>query len=138
MADFSRYILGMSKLPKLLFLRIASNPMGVFVYSILSKWYVITTVAAISVTFWVFSGLQKAGVIDSITESLTFGFDTAKAVAQHCTPLITDLPKMFDCIDKVGPKDYNPEGTDDNSRAVMENELKNTNPNGYVDPYSAP
>ena len=40
------------------------NPMVIFVYGIMAKWYIMIMVAAVVVTFWVFSGLKESGFLD--------------------------------------------------------------------------
>jgi hypothetical protein len=37
------------------------NPMVIFIYGIMAKWYIMIMVAAVVVTFWVFSGLKESG-----------------------------------------------------------------------------
>jgi hypothetical protein len=86
------------RLPMMVFKRALSNPMGIFVYGILSKWYAMVMIATIIITFWVFKGLEKAGVIDAINLQLQTGFEEAKSVAQHCTPLIMNLNEMWSCV----------------------------------------
>ncbi len=93
--DFFTQVL---RLPMMAFKRVLSNPMGIFVYGILSKWYVMVVIGAMIVTFWVFKGLEKAGVLDAINAQLKKGFDESQAVAQHCTPLIMNLADMWNCI----------------------------------------
>ncbi|MGV2432345.1 MAG UNVERIFIED_CONTAM: DUF2670 domain-containing protein [Rickettsiaceae bacterium] len=83
----------------MIFKRILSNPMGIFVYGILSKWYVLVMVSTMIVTFWVFKGLEKAGVIEIIDNQLKKGFTEAQAVAQHCVPKILNLADMWKCIE---------------------------------------
>lgn len=91
------------RLPMMVFKRALSNPMGIFVYGILSKWYAMVMIATIIITFWVFKGLQKAGVIDAINAQLKTGFEEAKSVAQNCTPLIMNLNDMWNCVQNPPP-----------------------------------
>lgn len=94
------------RLPAMVFKRILSNPMGLFVYGILSKWYVMVMLGVMIVTFWVFKGLQKSGVLDEAEKTVRHGLLEAQAVAQHCTPLIRDLGKMWKCIERTKGSDY--------------------------------
>ena len=86
------------RLPMMLFKRALANPMGIFVYGILSKWYTLVVISTVIVTFWVFKGLQKAGVLDAIDAQLKTGFYQAQSVAQNCTPLIMNLEDMWACV----------------------------------------
>ncbi|MEY3197061.1 MAG: hypothetical protein RLZZ59_429 [Pseudomonadota bacterium] len=93
--DFFNQVL---KLPMLAFKRILLNPMGVFIYGILAKWYVIIAIAAIAVTYWVFKGLEQAGVLRAIEVKVQEGLWDARSVAQNCVPKILHLSEMWNCI----------------------------------------
>jgi hypothetical protein len=80
--------------------------MGIFVYGILSKWYIMMMIAIAVVTFWVFKGLEEAGVLDAMEKTVRGGLLEVKAVAQHCTPKIKNLGKMWDCIQNIKGSDY--------------------------------
>lgn len=102
------------KLPLMVLKRVMANPMGIFVYGILSKWYILVMIATVSVTFWVFKGLEKAGVLDAITKEIQYGFREVQAVSQKCTPLIVDLPEMWKCIQTTSGSDFE-QGDDEKS-----------------------
>ena len=81
------------------------NPMILFVYGIVSKWYIAITLTALVVTFWMFKGLSDAGVI-KMAEDVVFGaFREAKSVARYCVPKITDPKEFWDCLQS--PPEYN-------------------------------
>ena len=113
------------KLPLLVLKRAMANPMGSFRYGILSKWYILVMIAVISVTFWVFKGLEQAGVIDAITKELNYGFREAQAVAQHCTPHIVNLPKMWNCIQNTSGDDYIPNEDEKALRNTLQRDFEN-------------
>lgn len=119
------------KLPLLVLKRAMANPMGIFIYGILSKWYILVMIAVISVTFWVFKGLEQAGVIDAITKQLNYGFREAQAVAQRCTPHIVNLPKMWNCIQNTTSDDYIPS----NEEIKLRNTLQRDSDNGEGTPF---
>ena len=77
-----------------------------FVYGILSKWYVAMTIAALVVTFWVFKGLQEAGVIQAAEKVVFKAFDESKAVAKHCMPKIANISEFWKCVEN--PPAYKP------------------------------
>lgn len=127
------------KLPMLVLKRAMANPMGIFVYGILSKWYIIVMIATISVTFWVFKGLEKAGVLDAMQKEVSYGFLQAQAVAQRCVPLIVDIPKMWDCIQKTTGDQYVPSGDEQSLHNDLINDLQDSNsPNTMPHPYAPP
>lgn len=94
------------RLPMLVFRAIMANPMGIFVYGILSKWYVMVMIACAVTTFWVFKGLEESGVLKDMEDTVRDGLTQVKGVAQHCTPHIRDLGKVWDCVNNT-PK-YKP------------------------------
>jgi len=111
------------KLPLMLIKRVMANPMGIFVYGILSKWYIIVMIATVSVTFWVFKGLEKAGVLDAITQEVQYGLREVQAVSQKCTPLIVNLPEMWQCIQTTSGSDFE-EGEDEKTlKKALQNDL---------------
>ena len=128
------------RLPLLVMKRAMANPMGLFVYGILSKWYLIVMIATISVTFWVFKGLEQAGVIDAITKELKFGFLQAQAVAQKCVPKIMVLGDMWDCIQHTSGDDYTPNDDEKALRDTLQNDLQDNNSttSAPTSPYDAP
>jgi hypothetical protein len=91
------------RLPMMVFKRALSNPMGIFVYGILTKWYAIIMIATIIVTYWVFKGLEKAGVLDLIDRRVKSSLIEVQAVAQNCTPLIMNLQDMWNCVQNPPP-----------------------------------
>lgn len=74
------------------------NPMTTFVFGILSKWYLIGMVAAITTTYWVFKGLKDIGVIDKAETILTEVLDDTQSIARFCTPKITNIYRFWDCL----------------------------------------
>lgn len=89
-----------------LFNKISSSKMFLFVSAILGKWYLMITVAALVVTFWVFKGLSDAGVIAAAEEIVFKALHDTKAVARYCVPKITNLSDFWDCVGNT--PDYEP------------------------------
>jgi len=80
--------------------------MAIFVYGILSKWYVMVMVAAMVVTFWVFKGLTDAGVLQAADKLVSKALSDTKSVARYCVPKITSLSAFWDCLEN--PPQYTP------------------------------
>ena len=74
------------------------SPMVLFIYGILSKWYIMVMVAAIVVTFWVFKGLTEAGVLQEAERVVSRALRDTKSVARYCVPKITRLGDFWDCL----------------------------------------
>ena len=112
--------------PLILMRLVLANPMGVFIYGIISKWYIMVMLASVVVTFWVFKGLQKAGVLQAAQNTVAEALFEAQSIAQNCTPLIMDLGATWDCI-KNTPSYH--EGTDDaNLRREVNTIMKRIEP----------
>jgi len=86
--------------------RLISNPMSLFVYSILAKWYLMVTIAAIVVTFWVFKGLEQAGLFQYSSKVAIEALSNSKSIARYCTPKIGNIKDFWDCIQN--PPTYEP------------------------------
>jgi hypothetical protein len=93
------FALFLSKLKVLL-----KNPMVLFVYGIMSKWYIMVMVTAIVVTYWVFQGLTEAGILQESEKVVSRAFRDTKSVARYCVPKIGNLSDFWDCLEN--PPNY--------------------------------
>jgi hypothetical protein len=80
---------------------VKANPLGLFVYGIISKWYLIITFAGVVVVYWVFHGLNKTGVLNEVLVIVESAVVDAKSIAQNCTPRIRDLGDFWRCIENT-------------------------------------
>lgn len=106
------------KVPKMFFGAIMANPIGIFISSILAKWYVVVMFAAVMVAYWVLKGLEQAGVLGMFQGTLLEALYTSKSIAQYCTPLIMDLKATWDCISN--PPVYNPTGDESSLQKAVD------------------
>lgn len=90
--------------------RLLSNPMGLFVYGLFSKWYLMITITALIVTFWVFKGLEQAGVLQAAEVVVSKALNDTKAVARYCIPKITNIKDFWECLNN--PPKYEPSKQD--------------------------
>ena len=81
------------------FSRLLRNPLMLFVYGIMSKWYISITVAAIVVTYWVFKGLSEAGVIQAAADVVFTALNETKSIAKNCVPQILDFESFWHCLE---------------------------------------
>ncbi|ABV79381.1 hypothetical protein A1I_05270 [Rickettsia bellii OSU 85-389] len=85
---------------------IAANPMGVFLWGIISKWYIMIAVASLIVLFYAVKGLEKIGFIDYFGRTTVEILDTSKAIAQNCTvklgPNWDNLVNFWNCLGDPG------------------------------------
>ena len=65
------------------------SPFTVFVYGILSKWFVTIFITGIVVAYWVFKGLSDSGILKKAEDIVFDALIQTKSVAQYCIPKIT-------------------------------------------------
>ncbi|AFB20870.1 hypothetical protein RCA_01465 [Rickettsia canadensis str. CA410] len=89
---------------------IAANPMGFFLWSIITKWYLIIAVASLITLYYTVLGLKKIGFIDYFTKTMVEILDVSKAVAQNCTtklgPDWNHLVSFWNCLSEPGEYQY--------------------------------
>lgn len=85
---------------------IAVNPMGIFLWGLITKWYLIISVASLIVLYYVVKGLDRIGFIDYFTRTTVEILDTSKAIAQNCTPRLGPdwnyLVNFWNCLGDPG------------------------------------
>lgn len=97
---------------------IAANPMGVFLWGIIAKWYFMIAIASLVALFWVVQGLNQIGFINYMYKSVTEVLDISKAVAQNCTtklgPRVENMKDFWECLGNPGQYDADKEAVIDN------------------------
>ncbi len=108
---------------------LTKNPLALFVFGILTKWYILIASASIIVTYLVFSGLQETGVLQEMWVTVSKGLNSTKAVAQHCPKKIRDFDAFINCM--MNPPAYKPTGEikkfEDTTKELQE-KFKDHNP----------
>lgn len=111
------------------------NPMILFVYGIISKWYITIFVSAIVVVFWVFKGLEGAGFIQAAEDVVFRALKDTKAVARYCVPKIGNLGDFWGCVQ--APPEYEEIEDELLLKKNITDLLKlNAEPSDVEDPYS--
>tara|TARA_B110000503_G_scaffold143318_1_gene244035 strand:- start:192 stop:569 length:378 start_codon:yes stop_codon:yes gene_type:complete len=123
------FALFLSKLKVLL-----KNPMVLFVYGILGKWYIMVMVTAIVVTYWVFQGLTEAGILQESAKVVSRAFRDTKSVARYCVPKIGNLSDFWDCLDN--PPNYEKTKEENTLEKGLNNLLDLNNYQQSKDPYA--
>lgn len=72
--------------------------MILFVYGIISKWYIMVMVSAVIVAYWVLQGLTQAGVLQAAEGVVSTALNDTKSVSRYCIPKITSLQDFWDCL----------------------------------------
>ncbi len=73
---------------KVLRLLIATNPMGMFLWGIIAKWYLLIAIPLLVITFWTMKGFEQIGLLNFITTETVKILATTKAIAQNCIPTL--------------------------------------------------
>lgn len=110
------------------------SPLTVFVYSILSKWFITIFITALVVTYWVFKGLSDAGILQKAEEVVFDALVQTKSVAQYCIPKIAHLGNFWDCLQN--PPTYTPSDEELQLEEGVKRAVSPLNPNKLKDPYS--
>lgn len=114
---------------KLLF----QNPMVLFIYGIISQWYIMVVVTAVMVAYWVLHGLSGTGILEEAKKVVSKAFIETKSVAQHCTPKILTLGDFWDCLNN--PPIYKQSKDEQNFENGLNDLLDFSNYNEETDPY---
>lgn len=75
---------------------ILNSPVIIFVYSILSKWYIMVMLTALMVTFWVFKGLTDTGILQAAEKTVSAALKDTKSVARYCVPKILSFSDFWE------------------------------------------
>ena len=98
------------------------NPMLFFIYGVLSKFYFTIIAASIIITYFVFKGLEKAGLIQYSEKTLTRVIIETKEVAKNCTPIIGKPKEFWNCLSN--PSQYSNDDHDPNVKQSLEEIMK--------------
>lgn len=85
---------------------VLKNPMVLFIYGLMSKWYIMIMVTAVTVTFLIFKNLKDMGVIDAVEKNISSNLTDVKSVAQNCVPKMFNFGEFWECLKH--PPEYNP------------------------------
>lgn len=86
------------RVPLVLARAVFANPLGLFVYGILSKWYILIMFTAVIVAYWGLKGLEQAGILSAAEKIVTQAMLDAKSIAKYCTPKIVNLNDAWNCV----------------------------------------
>lgn len=95
---------------------IAANPMGMFLWGLLAKWYILVAIPLLVIAFWTFKGFEEIGLIHYIFTETTTLLNNTKAIAQNCIPRLgkrgststyTNLQDFWTCVGSPPAYDIN-------------------------------
>ncbi len=112
------------------------NPLMLFVYGILSKWYITVIVTSVVVTFYVFKGLEEKGIINAAENVVFRALSDTKSVAKNCLPKILSFTELWQCLEN--PPEYKPSKEEELLQESLEKTLSPNQPKppSKTDPYS--
>jgi len=111
------------------------NPIVIFVYGILSKWYIMVVLTSLVVAYWVLKGLTDAGVLQASWDTVSKAFQDSKSVARYCVPKINDPGAVWECL--KNPPDYEASEEEVQLKTGLDSLLNFDNYNSAKDPYSS-
>ena len=71
---------------------------GSFIYSLMSKWYVIIAIPAMVVTYNVFKALSDAGILDKMQKNLEAILAEITKVSVDCPKYLGDFNDFLQCL----------------------------------------
>ncbi|MBN9543380.1 MAG: DUF2670 domain-containing protein [Alphaproteobacteria bacterium] len=75
-----------------------ASPAGIFIHTILFKWYLIIAVPAVYIGYHFLKGLENTGILKRVEDHLTSYLETLVKVSENCTPLILNIYDFYDCL----------------------------------------
>lgn len=69
-----------------------------FVYTILTKWYVLIAIPAMTITYIVFVELNKLGIFDIIIGEIEYHLLMLEDIARNCTQEILNIKGFLRCL----------------------------------------
>lgn len=98
-----------------------ANPIGIFIYGIFGRMYLVVMLAAVIVTFWVFKGLDKIGLLKYVQNLVVVVLDDTQSIARYCTPHMYEPAILWDCVgDPQKYRDSNEDPADQENASSLE------------------
>ncbi|AIL65927.1 hypothetical protein NOVO_07980 [Rickettsiales bacterium Ac37b] len=69
-----------------------------FVLGILSRWYLIICIPAITATYYALKGLSESGLLGKIENFITENLKMLVEVSRVCSPKIANLREFLQCL----------------------------------------
>ncbi len=117
---------------------IAANPIGIFMYGLMAKWYILIAIPSVMVTYWTFSSLETSGYLNTWYDTVKNILAESQSIAKNCIPKLLDANQRDDfiaCLESppayVIPEDQ--KKLEDTANKFLEDEEKNHPVNPYDD-----
>lgn len=82
------------------FYKLKDNPKAIFISGIISKWYLLIMIPSLTVGYFVLKGLEKAGILEKVENSVTSALGGIIGIAKECTPLIVKFYDFIECLNR--------------------------------------
>lgn len=107
------------------FAAVMANPIGIFIYGIFGRIYLVVMVTAVLVVFWVFKGLDKIGLIKYTQDLVVTVLGDTESIARYCTPHIIEPNVFWDCIGNPSKyKDDSDDPADEENASALKSAVK--------------
>jgi hypothetical protein len=125
---------------------IIANPMGMFLWGIIAKWYIMVSIASLVVLFYVAKGLEQIGLIKYMTNTTTEILYISKSIAQNCTtklgPTFEHLTDFWQCLGNPPQYETREEETrekylEDSFKKLLPSDKIESKPTSLRNPYEA-
>jgi hypothetical protein len=77
---------------------IINSGMASFIYGLISQWYLVIAIPAMTVTYNVLKALEERGVLKTIMEDLKNSIDAIVVISSTCPQKIVDIQDFFNCL----------------------------------------
>ncbi|MEK6734287.1 MAG: hypothetical protein AABY27_04190 [Pseudomonadota bacterium] len=69
-----------------------------FIYGIISNWYLLVVIPAMTITYNVFKALQDHGILDMLYNEVKGSLDILVKTSMECPQKITDIGEFLNCL----------------------------------------
>ncbi|WP_194966914.1 DUF2670 domain-containing protein [Rickettsia endosymbiont of Cardiosporidium cionae] len=79
-------------------MKIINGTMGIFVYGILSKWYLAIAIPAMTTTYIIFKKLYEKGILDKLQAEIEKDLIILEYIVERCMPKIGNINDLIKCF----------------------------------------
>ena len=115
---------------------IATNPVGIFIYGLMAKWYILIAIPSIMVTYWTLNALKESGYLDTWYREVQKVLNESQSIAKNCIPKLLDVTQRREFIECLeNPPVYEKPEYQKNLENTVNNFLTDENTNHPTNPY---
>ncbi|MFN7038294.1 MAG: DUF2670 domain-containing protein [Alphaproteobacteria bacterium] len=81
--------------------KLLTSAKTVFIYGILTKWYLLIAIPAFWATYYFLHEFEKTGIPSRIRYFIGRHLEMLVGIAKKCTPHIGDLSNFYNCLNSM-------------------------------------